>query len=189
MRFLLILFLLLFTGCAHKQTNLVFREMTDSDCHFSRKNLTLDPEDVVKNYVKNDGEGKFTLTSAWFDSATLCPGHEEGPELSYVIRSSKIVKLDIGKGDGRASAQVEYEVLGLIEPAAEQRWRFVRKQKKKHRIFKLVHTAYGWRIRDSHLVDGEFLSIATAVSRVSSKQDKHALAELGNITRKGESPF
>lgn len=152
--------------------------MTEGDCHFNRKKLDLNPEDMIDTYVKLDGEGQFTLTNAWFDSATLCPGHEEGPELSYVVKRSKIVKLDTGKGDGRASVQVEYEVLGLIEPAPEQRWHYVQREKKKLRNFKLVHTAYGWRIRDSHLVDGEFLSILTAKSRVTSKHDKSVLAEL-----------
>ena len=175
---LIVLGVIAFPGCAQKQPNRSFREMTDPECQFNRVKLEDSPQKLIDEYLRREAGGEFTLTSRWFDSATLCPGHEDGPELSYVSRSSRVLKLVIGDRDGRAFARVQYDVAGLIEPGPHETWHFVARRRKKVRTFKLVHTAYGWRIRDSHLVDGEYLSIATAKSRVASKIDQRALARL-----------
>jgi len=165
-------------GCAQKQPSLSFAEMNDPECVFAKKHLQQSPGQLLDEYLRREAGGEFTLASNWFDSATLCPGHEEGPEVSYVSRGSRVVKLIVGRGDGRAYARVQYELVGRIEREPGNKWHFIAKKRKKTRAFRMVHTAYGWRILDSGLVNGEYLSIATAQSRVSSRRDKKALAHL-----------
>ena len=99
------------------------------------------------------------------------------------MKSSKITDLEVGKGDGLATVQVEYEILGLVKRGAQETWHFRKREKKMQRGFKLVHTAYGWRIRDSRLVDGEFLSSEAAKARVTTKQDKKTLNAIPQFDR------
>ena len=56
---------LVLSGCAHKQPDLTFREMGESDCYFNRKKVDLSPRDLVNQYLARDAKGEFTLTSAF----------------------------------------------------------------------------------------------------------------------------
>ena len=152
-------------GCAHKEPNLSPKEMTEKACRFSKASLDDTPDKVVQGYLKRDAAGEFTLVSGWFDSATLCPGREAAPEISYVIRRYHAGKPLVSMG--KATIVVEYDVIGLLEPGIKASWNFVRRHKKMKRTFELVHTSYGWRIQTAHLVDGQYLSTKTAKKRQS----------------------
>jgi hypothetical protein len=155
-------------GCAQKQPDLSFKEMTNPDCYFVKEKTTAAPSELLKSYLDRDAAGDLTVVNGWFDSAVLCPGHEAGPAVSYVIKSSRILSVEVGVGS--ASARVEYEVIGFVDPGAQQSWHFKKKKETKTRTFKFAHTAYGWRFNNSHLADGEYLSVTQAKARVSDEK-------------------
>lgn len=168
-------------GCAQKQPVLSPEEVREQECQFVRKNLPGDPDQLTKEYLKRDGAGEFTIVSGWFDHASLCPGHEGGPEVIYVLKKSHAAAARQKKG--QATVHVIYQILGTLEPGESQSWHFHKKKKRQSRTFSFVHTAYGWRMRDVHLADGEFLSLETAVGRIPDAQEKQDLLQFGSTAQ------
>lgn len=171
------LLLSLLTGCAHKpapEPVLKPEAISQRECMFQKIQINAEPEELVRDYLKRDADGEFTLASNWFESVNLCPGHEEAPEVHYVTKSMRIDKTEVN--DGHATVHVSYSVIGEIEyDGANDSWHFIRGPKKEKRTYKLVHTEYGWRFRAVHLADGQFLSVDTAKARLTSESDKDAL--------------
>lgn len=135
------------------------------ECHMSRKNLKLGPEALVKEFLKRDAQGDFLKTDHWFNSATVCPEHESGPDEFNVIKNYKVEKAASAEKTSRF--KVTYQVLGLSTQANEngvECFGFVPGPRTFEKVIKVYQTPHGWKLQDGMLNDKQFVSQKTALN-------------------------
>src|SRR4051812_2907734 len=65
-------------------------EWDDPTCDLEKSGPGLEPQRLIQEFLKRDGDGQFVRGGKWFQKAITCPGHLGGPDYFTAIRSYKI---------------------------------------------------------------------------------------------------
>lgn len=120
------------------------------------------PDRLLADYLQHDGEGEFTRSDGWRDSAMACPAHAPGWDGFTLIASYRTDSLP-GTADS-VRFLVTYQRIGLLE---QDTLGFYLKPDSAVELDTLVmvRTAYGWRVGDTdqepHLLPAGALRIST----------------------------
>jgi len=66
----------------------------DETCEFVASRDHPDPDSLISEFLARDAEGDFLQTSDWFAGATMCPGHEPGPDFYTVVEGYEVASLE-----------------------------------------------------------------------------------------------
>ena len=113
--------------------------LTDSSCEFVRTVAHADPESLINEFVARDARGEFTSSTAWFNGAVTCPGHEPGPDEATQVRSHQL--RIIARGRDSVLAEVIWERVGYVGRGADALAPGV-----DHDTLVALRTEFGWRI-------------------------------------------
>lgn len=102
-----------------------------------KKDLGLQPDELVHEYVKRDANGDFLQTNDWWNIAVACPDCMGGPDTFTVISRYWIKKI------GPLNYEVTYEVEGTLSPGS-----FEPSKKKQIDKFTVVKTPWGFKLND-----------------------------------------
>jgi len=110
-------------------------------CEFAPTIGHPDGEALLREFVRRDAAGEFTRTSAWFASATSCPGHEPAPDAAVMARNPRLRVLARAPDSLRAEVLWDRLMIGDAKvPGLE--------------VDTLIalRTPYGWRVRSPVLI-------------------------------------
>jgi hypothetical protein len=111
----------------------------DSTCGFVRVAAHSNADSLLREFVERDARGEFTRSSAWFDGAVDCPGHEAAPHAATLIKSYELRVLR--RTSDSLRAEVLWERVGYSGNGADAMAPGTDRD-----TLVVVHTAFGWRV-------------------------------------------
>jgi hypothetical protein len=98
---------------------------------------------LLHEFVRRDAEGDFLRTNDWYGTAVMCPGHVPGWDEATLILGYQATSLE--ETDTLSLFEVRYEEAGTL--TQDERGMFLREEQQVTTdTFRLLKTAYGWRI-------------------------------------------
>ena len=116
----------------------------DETCDFVRVTAHNDPTRLIEEFVARDARGEFTESSAWFNGAVDCPGHEPGPDQA-AIAASHAVRI-LTRGRDSVLAEVTWRRVGYVTGGVERTAPGVDID-----TLRAIRTPFGWRIESPAL--------------------------------------
>ena len=99
-----------------------------------------DPDTLLREFVRRDSAGQFTASTAWFNGAVDCPGHEPGPDAGTMVRGYTLREL--ARTDSIVRSEVRWARAG--NPTSAGTGTFAE-------TLAVVRTPYGWRVHSPAL--------------------------------------
>ena len=139
------LFLLAASSCTRPDVDTAAANMpTDETCEFVRIAAHNDPTRLIDEFVARDARGEFTESSAWFNGAVDCPGHEPGPDQAAVVATHAVRVLT--RDQDSVLAEVTWRRLGYVTGGVERAAPGVDID-----TLRAIRTPFGWRIESPAL--------------------------------------
>jgi hypothetical protein len=91
---------------------------------------------LLHEFVRRDSAGQFTQSTARFDGAVDCPGHEPGPDAATAARRYEIRQLV--RSDSLLQSEVRWELAGTDGRATPGVFA---------ETLTVIRTPFGWRVR------------------------------------------
>ncbi len=114
-------------------------------CGFQPVMVHDNPDNLMAEYLRRDGDGAFTLSDSWRDQAMACPAHAPGWDAFTLI--SAYSSTSLGASADTARYLVRYSRIGYLEQ--DSAWFFVRRAAGEEQdTVVLARTAFGWRVGD-----------------------------------------
>jgi len=110
-------------------------------CEFAPTSGYPDGEALLREFVRRDAAGEFARTSAWFASATSCPGHEPAPHAAVMARNPRLRVLARAPDLLRAEVLWDRLMVGDAKVPGTEVDTLI-----------ALRTPYGWRVRSPVLV-------------------------------------
>ncbi len=132
-----------------------------------KKDLGLNPEQLVREYVKRDANGEFLQTNEWWNSAVACPECMGGPDTFTVISSYKIRKIS------NLQFEVTYDIEGTLSGAS-----FKTEKRKDPESFTVVKTQWGFKLDKKSF---QMVRADVALKKYGGTLDKTSLGAVKSI--------
>lgn len=114
-------------------------------CGFQPVMVHDNPDSLMAEYLRRDGEGALAQSDSWRDQAMACPAHAPGWDGFTLI--AKYTSASLGASADTARYLVRYRRIGYLEQDSAAF--FVRREAGEEQdTVVLVRTAYGWRVGD-----------------------------------------
>jgi hypothetical protein len=115
----------------------------EASCRPPQVHANPDPFDLVREFVRREGEGEFLVASPWLDSAYACPGRTAPPSEFTIVAGYSF--RTVAQDAERARMLVTYILVGDLRRVdsllvLERRVGTVRD------TFVVVATEFGWRL-------------------------------------------
>ena len=120
----------------------------EEGCEMEKVDLKLEPEALVREFLRRDQAGDFTSSNDWLPKAVVCPGHLGGPDSSTVVSEAKVAATT--SAADIANFTVTYTVLGVVSSggADGNQRTFDPKPETRKSAFVAIRTPSGWKLRD-----------------------------------------
>ena len=145
------------------------------DCGFVAAVGHTNPARLLADYLAHDGDGEFTRSDGWRDSAMACPAHAPGWDGFTLIASYRTDSLSASADTFRYL--VTYKRIGLLEQ--DSAGFYVKDDAAEERdTLLIVRTPFGWRVGDTdqepHLLPAGALRISTLKAEDADRLKKLA---------------
>jgi hypothetical protein len=146
-------------------------EGADDGCDMVRTQAHPDPAELVREYVRRDGEGQFLEPDDWFTSALACPARVRRHNDATLVAGYAVMPRSQGADTARIG--VTYQRLGDLDRGGSGS-RFLSRKGMEVDTFVVVRTAAGWRIAAPLLNQHVLPKTALAKFRLS-REDSQAI--------------
>ena len=121
------------------------------DCGLLHAERFTEPLELARYYVDHDSAGVFLETTPVTDSVYLCPNHLPGPDAFTVVKDTRLRLL--ARTDTSAEVEFAGVAAGTVGSDSTDHRYLTPKPAAIVDTFRLVKTAYGWRIDSPQLPD------------------------------------
>lgn len=127
--------------------------IADPECAFQKRLLNGDPRKLIEDYLLHDFQGAYlgSESAQSLNDEMLCPSHVPGFDTTYLVKGYRMAFADVGSE--ASTVRVEYEVVGKATGASEGGESYLAFEPGGRPLteeFRLIHTAFGWRIDEAH---------------------------------------
>jgi hypothetical protein len=137
---------------------------TTDDCGLLHTARFMEPLELARYYVDHDSAGVFLETTPVTDSVYLCPNHLPGPDEFTVVKETRLRLLL--RTDTSAAVEFAGVSAGTVSADSTDHRYLTPKPRVIADTFRLVKTAYGWRIDSPQLPD--WVSGSTVLRRADA---------------------
>jgi len=131
------------TQRSQRKTQSLFLILLFSFCFGNDSTIVSNPITIVKEYLEKDAKGEFLRKNDWIDSNMVHPERIPGWDISTLIKSYKIIKIEVE--DKTSFVNIEYDKIADILQNSEGFY-LEPNQKIEKVTFELHKTGKHWKI-------------------------------------------